>query len=96
MHTTTQTPPHLAETARAQGGVLSRPQVLAGGGTQTMLNRLLRNGDWIRLGQGVYSTRPPNFEALCWGGLLLADGPAAVGGLAAAHLRGLCDEPGAS
>ena len=93
MHTKTLIPTDLSEIARAQHWVVSRPQVLAAGCSQTMLSRLLRNGDWTRLGQGVYATRPPAVQAVCWGGILLADGPAAIGGLAAAHLRGVGEEP---
>jgi len=93
MHTKNPIPLDLSQLAQAQHWVLTRPQVLAAGCSQSMLSRLLRNGDWIRLGQGVYSTRPPDFESVCWGGILLADGPAAIGGLAAAHLRGIGDEP---
>ena len=93
MYAKTLMPTDLSEIARAQHWVLTRPQILAAGGTQSMLSRLLRYGEWIRLGQGVYSTRPPDFQSLCWAGVLLADGPAAVGGLAAACLRGVCGEP---
>ncbi len=93
MHTKTLIPTDLSEIVRAQHWVVSRPQVLAAGCSQTMLSRLLRNGDWTRLGQGVYATRPPDFQSVCWGGILLADGPAAIGGLAAAHLRGVGEEP---
>lgn len=59
-----------------------------------MIDRRLDTGEWIRLGQGVYtSDRHPGFRTRCWAGLLLAEGPACVGGLAAAHLYGVVDEP---
>lgn len=87
-------PTDLTTIAAAQGGVFTRPQVLASGGCQSLLTRLLRDGSWIRLAQGVYTSAEPTFLSFCWAGILLADGPATIGGLAAAHLRGLCGEPG--
>lgn len=93
MKPTIPVPTDLATIAAAQGGVFTRPQVLASGGCQSLLTRLLRDGSWLRLAQGVYTASEPSFLSLCWAGILLADGPATIGGIAAAHLRGLCSEP---
>lgn len=87
-------PTSLQLLARTQGGAFTRPQVLAHGGTQAVIDRRLDTGEWVRLGQGVYTaSQRPGFRTRCWAGLLLADGPACVGGLAAAHLYGIVDEP---
>ena len=77
-----------------QADVVSRQQVLSSGGSQELIDSQLRDGGWIRLGQGVYSCVPnPTFESICWGGILRAARPsAAVGGGAAAHLWGITRE----
>lgn len=87
-------PTSLQLVARTQGGAFTRSQVLAHGGTQAVIDRRLDTGEWVRLGQGVYTaSKRPSFQTRCWAGLLLAEGPACVGGLAAAHLYGIVDEP---
>lgn len=86
-------PDELTTLAGSQGGVFTRPQVLETGVSQAMLDRQLRNGAWLRVAQGVYTASPPDFRTLCWAGIVLAASPAAVGGMAAAHLHGLCVEP---
>lgn len=88
-------PTELAAVAADQGGVFTRQQVLELGGQQTVIDRLLRSSEWIRLGQGVYTSNPtPTFEQYCWAGVLLAGKEhAAVGGRAAGHLLGICRRP---
>ncbi|SHJ38920.1 Protein of unknown function [Tessaracoccus bendigoensis DSM 12906] len=93
MRPTAQLPQALHELAASQNGVFSRPQVLQAGASQSMIDRQLRSGGWFRIGQGIYSAMRPDFESVCRAGILLAEGPASVGGRAAAHLYGLCPEP---
>ena len=91
-------PTDLIPLAEGQGGAFSRQQFLALGGHQRQIDRALRNDSWIRLGQGIYSLqRSPTFETYCWGGLLLSGTDAgSIGGLAAAHLRGVVSKPPSS
>ncbi len=94
MKPTSPIPESLAVASAAQAGAFSRQQVLASGCTQTLLDRQLRSGNWTRLGQGAYTAeRPVTFETLCWAGVLRGGDGAAVGGLAAAHLIGICPQP---
>lgn len=94
MRHTKAIPQALEAIASAQGGAFTRPQVLDSGGTQAMIRRLLRSGQWIRVAQGIYTASPTvTFEALCHAGLLLAAPDAVVGGLAAGHLHGVCPPP---
>jgi len=94
MKPTSTVPETLVAASAAQAGAFSRQQVLASGATQTLLDRQLRSGNWIRLGQGVYTDSPPvSFEMLCWAGVLRGGDGAAVGGLAAGHLLGICQAP---
>lgn len=80
--------------AAAQGGVFTRPQVLRYGGTQPLINRMLRTRSWIRIAQGVYTAEPGvSFDALCHAGLLLAGPGSIIGGLASGHLYGVVPPP---
>lgn len=45
----------LAPTAATQHGLLTRGQVLAGGGTDSIIRRRLESGRWERVGHGVYA-----------------------------------------
>lgn len=83
----------LQRLAHAQGGVVSREQVLAHQGSDRVIARLVRQGHWRRIDRGVFltSTNEPGFEARAWAGVLLGGDSACLGGLAAARLDGLVD-----
>ncbi len=86
--------PALWDLAEAQRGVLSRHQILALGGTDAMIRRLLREGRWHRVVSGIVSTsRRPEWLGWVWAGLLLGGSSAVVGGAAAAHLHGITGQP---
>lgn len=94
MHAAIPIPPDLTALAARQAGILLRPQVLANGGTQSMINRLLRTRTWRRIAQGVYARDGHvTFLALCHAGLLLARPGGVIGGRAAGHLYGVCSAP---
>lgn len=94
MKARTAVPSSLDSVASTQGGVFSRPQVFEFGGTQSLINRMLRTHSWIRIAQGIYTAAPSvSFEALCHGGLLLAGPGSVIGGLAAGHLHGVVPAP---
>ncbi len=78
-----------------QGGVLTAGQAAELGLGRPSLSRLIRSGRWRRLGPSLVFVHDvvPSWEALAWGGVLLAGPTARVGGLAAAYLHGLCADP---
>jgi hypothetical protein len=87
--------PQLLDLAAAQGGMLTAGQAAELGLGRHSVARLVRKGPWRRLGPSlifVHDTEPP-WPALAWGGVLLGGPGSRVGGLAAAHLHGFCDEP---
>lgn len=88
-------PEALVRLARLQDGVISREQALGNGLSSSAVDRLVRDGFWIRLARGVYLTAPvpPPWAALAWSGVLLGGDVARLGGMAAAHLHGLVTEP---
>jgi len=86
-------PEHLYTVADQQAGAISRPQCLAAGVSDTVLARLLGNGDARRLANGVFALSQPSWLQDTWAGLLLGGNDAVVGGLAAASLNGLLDPP---
>lgn len=73
--------PALQPTLVDQGGVISRPQVLAAGLTAHDLARLVRRRDLTPVHRGVYlaHTGEPTFIERCWAGVLLM-WPAALAG----------------
>lgn len=77
-----------------QDGVITRQQAAACGLTDQVVQRLVRQGWWQRLDQGIYVGRtvPPGWDQWVRGGLLWSGTRAAVGGLAAAYRHGLIDE----
>jgi very-short-patch-repair endonuclease len=87
--------PELLRLAAAQSGMLTVGQAAELGLGRHGIARLVRSGRWRRCGPSlvfVHDLDPP-WPAHAWGGVLLAGPGARVGGLAAAHLHGLCDEP---
>ncbi|MBA8792438.1 very-short-patch-repair endonuclease [Friedmanniella endophytica] len=84
--------PALLRLAEAQPSALSREQVLGLGLSRHALARLVAEGRWCRLTEGIVSTTPrPEWLTLAWTGLLVAGDRARLGGAAAAHLIGLVD-----
>lgn len=82
----------VTELLGAQDGVIARHQVLAGGGTDSDIERMLRRKDWATVHPGVYvhHTGEPTDAQLAWAAVLY-HWPAALAGASAlqAHrLRG--------
>jgi len=84
-------PERLLTVADKQAGAVSRAQCLATGVSDTVITRLVSNGDARRLANGVLALREPCWLQNVWAGLLLGGDNAVVGGLAAASLNGLLD-----
>jgi hypothetical protein len=80
-----------------QCGVISRSQVLASGGDDQLITRMLRRRVWARVLPGVYvdHTGPLTWQQRAWAALLYAE-PAALGGRSALRAHGVrghdCDE----
>jgi hypothetical protein len=81
--------------AGQQAGVVTKEQALGCGLSEAVLVRLCRDGGWVRLGRGVFRTRPgePDWEALAWAGVLLGGDQARLGPGASAHVWGLAGPP---
>ncbi len=82
--------------AGAQGGVVSRRQVMDLGMTDEQIRRALKGGGWRQTGfPGVYLafTGPIPHLSRCWAALLYAGAGAALGMETAAWVWGLRDEP---
>ncbi len=81
--------------AAAQSDVLSREQILAHGFGQSPLTRLVAQGRWLRLDNGLFVARDraPDWLGLAWGGLLIGGDRSRLGGRSAGFLHGLNDEP---
>ena len=62
----------LGDLAQRQDGVVARRQVLAAGGSDNDIERLVRRRVWARLHPGVYvdHTGPPSWEQLAWAAVL--------------------------
>ncbi|WP_053205084.1 type IV toxin-antitoxin system AbiEi family antitoxin domain-containing protein [Jiangella muralis] len=86
----------LEQLVAAQEGVVSRAQALACGLTEDALTWRLRSGRWQRVHPGVYATfsGPLPFAARVWAAILRAGRGAVASHRTAAHLDGLCDDPG--
>lgn len=87
-------PPALESLIRAQQGVFSLRQCVALGGSVQMLRRLVRDGYYWRVADGLYSaSAEPTWFGWAWGGLLVGGQHAVLGGRAAGYLHGLCGQP---
>ena len=75
---------------RRQDGVVSRKQVLAAGGSDTDIERLLRRREWARVHPGVYAchTGPLSWNERAWAAVLLVE-PAALAGSSALQAHGI-------
>lgn len=80
--------------ARAQGGVVSRPQMLGLGLSRKLISRLVADGSWGRLEPGIYLVPDvePSWVGLVWAGVLIGGPDARACGLTAASLAGLTDD----
>ncbi|HMR48744.1 MAG TPA: type IV toxin-antitoxin system AbiEi family antitoxin domain-containing protein [Arachnia sp.] len=79
--------PELESLIHAQDGVFTLRQCEGLGGSVEMLRRLVRDGRFHRVANGLYcTTATPSWSGLAWGGLLLGCQFAVLGGRAAAHL----------
>ncbi len=84
--------------ARRQGGCLTRPQVLAAGGTPTWLRGRVGRRQWRRAHPGVYVTftGPMPWRTRAWAALLYAGPGAVLAFEAAGHQIGLVPKPPAT
>lgn len=73
-----------------QAGVVARRQVLAAGGQDHDIARLVRRREWASLHEGVYVTHtgPPTWDQRAWAAVLV-HWPAALDGSSAARAHGL-------
>jgi hypothetical protein len=85
--------PSLLALAGLQGGVVTLEQAGEHGLGRHSIARLVSAGAWQRLDTGVFCVREPDWLGLAWAGVLIGGETARIGGLAAAHLHGLSDEP---
>jgi len=84
-----------AETARSQGGAISRPQLLSYGLHRNSIDNLLKVEAIVPRANGVYLARgvPDTYLSRIWIAILATDG--VVGFATGAHLWGCTDEPAA-
>jgi hypothetical protein len=80
----------VAALLREQDGVISRRQVLALGGSDNDIERLLRRREWARVHPGTYvdHTGPPSWRQLAWAAIL-HHWPSALAGASALRWSGL-------
>ena len=78
-----------------QDGVISTAQAQGLGVSESVRQRLVRDGRWTRLANGIFlrGVTPATFVQEAWAGHLLAGSGSAIGGSAALHLRGVGLEP---
>lgn len=93
MFPTILVPDALSVLAQRQSHVFSSAQAASVGVTREASRRLERDGHWHKVTPGIWSTRlDPPWLGHAWSGILQSrDG--VLGGCAAGHLYGLCDEP---
>ncbi len=95
MHPRSDPTAALLTLARLQQGVVTLEQAAGHGLNRNSVARLVREERWSSLGRGLYcvSAGPPSWLGLAWGGVLVAGDSSRLGGLAAAHLHDLVDDP---
>lgn len=87
-------PDDLLALAARQGGMLSHAQAAEFGLSRNVIQRALDDHIWWPAARGLYSLSPfRTFLGAAHGGLLLGGDGAVLGGEAAGHLHGWCDEP---
>ncbi|SDS12015.1 type IV toxin-antitoxin system AbiEi family antitoxin domain-containing protein [Jiangella sp. DSM 45060] len=79
-----------------QRGVISRAQALAAGLTAARLRWLVESGRWQRVHAHTFATftGPLPYEAQVWAAILRVGAGSVASHRTAAHLDGLCDDPG--
>ena len=80
----------LARMLGQQDGVVSRSQVLAAGGDDVLIERMIRQRRWARVHPGVYidHTGPLGWDQRAWAAVLYA-APAALSGRSALRAHGV-------
>jgi len=86
-------PEPIVALSRQQFGAVSRAQYLEAGVSGKVVARLIRNGDARSLATGTIALTPPCWMQTVWAGLLIGGEGATIGGLAAAQLNGLLEQP---
>ncbi|WP_139283160.1 type IV toxin-antitoxin system AbiEi family antitoxin domain-containing protein [Raineyella antarctica] len=78
-----------------QDGIITRSQALAYGVSDRVIQRLVTDGSWQRLDNGIFvvGSAPITWDQWARGGLLWAGEPAALGGEAAGFRYGLVPRP---
>lgn len=84
----------LLRLAAAQAGVVTSSQAAAHGLERSVQRRLVENGNWQRLANGILLTRngDPDWESWAWAGVLRAGDGARLAGRAAAYADRMIDE----
>jgi hypothetical protein len=95
MHRRREVSSALLRLAALQSNVVTREQAIGLGLSRESLSRLVRTGQWMRIGPGLFYTLPvpPSWMALAWGGTLLGGPHARLGPEASGHLYGLVRKP---
>ncbi len=90
-----QIPTDVRTLLNAQQGVLTCEQASGLGVGRKLLDRLVRDGQWVRLDRGLYvaGTAPLSFAQRAWAGHLAAGPGSALGGAAALCRLGAVREP---
>lgn len=85
----------VAQLLSEQAGTITRSQAQGCGLSEKALRRLVRDECWTRTAAGVYlrGVGEPTFEQRLWTGIHLSGEPAAIGGAAALHHRGVGPRP---
>ena len=81
MYARREIPVDLRAEAEAQGGAVSYRQVIDHGLSREVLSRLVSDGSWQRMAQGLFftlSSEPP-WVAIAWGGILLGGAESRLG-----------------
>ena len=90
MHPRQALPAAVERLAIHQASAITSEQVEAAGVSRAVVDRLLREGRWQRLGQRVYAMTPsPSWETLAWAGCLCAGEQARLGARASGFVTGL-------
>jgi hypothetical protein len=81
---------HISDLLARQSGVIARRQVLAGGGDDLLIARMVRRGEWVRVHPGVYIDHngPLTWWQRAWAATHYA-APAALAGRSALRAHGV-------
>jgi putative AbiEi antitoxin of type IV toxin-antitoxin system len=95
MHQRLEASVSLRRLAAQQSNLVTGEQAVALGLSRQAVTRLVRDGQWLRIATGLFSTvpTPPTWETLAWGGTLLGGPHARLGPEASGYLYGLLRRP---